>query len=68
MLIGRNKYLETGSSEVKLQIQSLSIKNIGSVKLPYFVFRWMQHRKSKLFVFGLLKLVGLIYLWLIYCS
>ena len=26
--------------------------------MPYFVFRWMPRRKSKLLVFSLLKLVG----------
>lgn len=41
---------------MKLRIRSLSIKHTGSVKLPYFVFRWTQRR---LFVFSLLKVVGL---------
>lgn len=41
---------------MKLRIRSLSIKTTGSVKLPYFVFRWMQCR---LFVCSFLKVVGL---------
>ena len=55
------------SSHVGASPKGLSInkdkerpKNIGSVKLPYFVFKGIWCGKNMLFVFRLLKLIGLL--------